>query len=114
MMIPTTEACAVREYGASEVLVAALGAVEKPHGDIRPLHDATHGVNLNNRICVQDRLEVPGPEELVEAVRMAQETGEVCFSVSADIAQAHRRVKVARGDWASLGCKSSSPSKILW
>ena len=114
MMIPMTEASAVREFGADNVLVAAMGAVAKPNGDIRPLRDATHGVNLNNRISILDRLEVPGPEELVEAVRLAQETGQVAFCVSADIAQAHRRVKIKRSEWGYLGCKSSSSSTVLW
>ena len=114
MMIATTVASATREYGEGEVLVAAMGAVEKPNGEVRPLHDATHGVNLNTRIVIQDKLEVPGPEELAETVRLGQASGEVCFSVSADIAQAHRRIKVKHSDWGCLGCKTSTGSKVLW
>ena len=70
-MIATTEA-AVREEECPEVLVAALGAICKPNGDVRPLHDATHGVRINNRIAVPDRLETPGPGEIVELVTRAR------------------------------------------
>ena len=60
---------------------------------------------------IQDKLEVPGPEELVETVRMGQASSEV--SVSAIILQAHRRVKVKQSDWGCLGCKGP-PSKVFW
>ena len=40
-------------------IVAAMGAIERPDGSVRPLHGGTRGVNLNNKIVIKDRLEVP-------------------------------------------------------
>ena len=111
MMVCTTEAEAKRVYGEDGVLIAAMGAVAKSNGDVRPLHDGTHGIGLNNKIVVPDRLEVPGPAEIKEAVALAQESREAVFGISADISQAHRRVRVRKCDWGRLGCKSS---RVLW
>ena len=109
-MIATTEAAARQEY--PEVLVAALGAICKPNGDVRPLHDATHGVRINNRITVPDRLETPGPEEIVEMVARAKATKQAAFCISADISAAHRCVKIKKSDWGRLGCKTCSSPKL--
>ena len=59
LMMPTTEAAVEAEFGPGRLLVAAMGAVAKPNGEVRPLHDATHGIGLNNKIRVLDKLEVP-------------------------------------------------------
>ncbi|CAE7403696.1 glyQS [Symbiodinium necroappetens] len=111
-MIATTEAAARQEY--QEVLVAALGAISKPNGEVRPLHDATHGVRINNRISVPDRLETPGPEEIVELITRAKATKQAAFCISADISAAHRCVKIRKSDWGRLGCKTCSSSQTLW
>ena len=81
---------------------------------MRPLHAGTHGIGLNNKIVVPDRLEVPGPAEIKEAVALAQESREAVFGISAGISQAHRRVRIRKCDWGRLGCKSSSSSRVLW
>lgn len=85
-MIATTESEA-RTRGET-LLIAAMGAVQKLDGRIRPLDDGTHGVNLNNHITILDRLEVPGPEEVVE------------------LTNAHRLVKIRSCDWTLLGCRA--------
>ena len=113
-MVPTTLAEAKQEFGAEAVLVAAMGAIQKPDNTIRPLHDGTHGINLNNKIRILDRLEVPGPEEVIELVAMAAEAKESAFCLSADIAQAHRCVLIRKADWARLACRSSAESRTLW
>ena len=114
MMVATTEGAVEQEFGKGQLLIAAMGAITKSNGDVRPLHDGTHGVNLNNRIQVPDRLEVPGPADVVEVVARAVDSGEVPFCICADISQAHRRVKRRRRDWPKLGCKSSSASNVVW
>ena len=114
LMIPTTEGAVNAEFGKGRLLVAAMGAILKPSGDIRPLHDATHGVRLNNSIVIQDRLEVPGPAEIIETVSRARRDYGVPFSIAADISKAHRRAKVRRYDWPLLGCRSTSSSKVVW
>ena len=111
-MIATTEPAARQEF--PEVLVAALGAICKPNGEVRPLHDATHGVRINNRISVPDRLETPGPEEIVELITRAKATKQAAFCISADISAAHRCVKIRKLDWGRLGCKTCSSSQTLW
>ena len=113
-MIPTTLAEAKQEFGEGAVLVAAMGAIQKPDNTIRPLHDGTHGINLNNKIRILDRLEVPGPEEVIELVAMAAESKESAFCLSADIAQAHRCVLVRKKDWGRLACRASTDSRTLW
>ena len=102
------------EFGPGRLLVAAMGAVAKPNGEVRPLHDATHGIGLNNKIRVLDKLEVPGPDELLEVAALGRDSREAVFAISADISQAHRRVKVRRADWPKLGCRSTSSSRTIW
>ena len=113
-MVPTTVAEAKMEYGEDAVLIAAMGAIQKPDGSVRPLHDGTHGIGLNNKIRILDRLEVPGPEEIIELVALAAESQEAAFCLSADISQAHRCVLIRKADWARLACRSSSESRTLW
>ena len=94
--------------------MAAIGALQKPSGEVRPLHDGTHGIRLNNHIVIEDRLEVPGPPEMIEMAARARDTKEAPFAISADIAQAHRRVKIRREDWPLLGCRASNASTVVW
>ena len=42
MMIATTEGAVKQEFGPDQLLIAAMGAIKKPNGDVRPLRDATH------------------------------------------------------------------------
>ena len=114
MMLCTTEPEARRKYGSEAVLIAAMGAVTKANGDVRPLHDGTHGINLNNSIVILDKLQVPGPEDLQEVASRVKESREAPFSLCADISHAHRNVKVRECDWPRLACKSSSASRVLW
>ena len=113
-LLPTTLAEAKMEYGEEAVLIAAMGAIQKPDGSVRPLHDGTHGIGLNNKIKILDRLEVPGPEEIIELVALAAESHEAAFCLSADISQAHRCVLIRKADWARLACRSKSDSRTLW
>ena len=47
-------------------------------------------------------------------VRHIQEEQEAVFPLSADIASAHRLVKIRRRDWPLLGCKARSEDKTIW
>ncbi|CAE7442349.1 unnamed protein product, partial [Symbiodinium necroappetens] len=114
MMLCTTEPEARRKYGSEAVLIAAMGAVTKANGDVRPLHDGTHGINLNSSIVILDKLQVPGPEDLQEVASRVKESKEAPCSLCADISHAHRNVKVRECDWPRLACKSSSASRVLW
>ena len=95
-------------------MVAALGAIKKPDGSVRPLHDGTHYVQVNNRIVINDQLQYPGPRDTAGVVREVHSLKEAVFTVSADISAAHRRVKIRRQDWRLLACRSDSSSKVIW
>ena len=110
-MLPSTEAAIAQDFGPGKLLVSAMGAIEKANGDIRPIHDGTHGVHLNSAIRVLDRLEVPGPDEILECVALSQETREAVFGISADISSAHRLVPIRRVDWPKLGCRARSSDR---
>ena len=113
-MLPSTEAAIAQDFGPGRLLVSAMGAIEKANGDIRPIHDGTHGVHLNSAIRVLDRLEVPGPDEILECVALSQETREAVFGISADISSAHRLVPIRRVDWPKLGCRARSSDRVVW
>ena len=114
-MIPLSEAEAKRRYPDQSLRVAAQGILEKPDGGHRIIHDGTHGVQLNNQILIEDRLENPGPREMACIMETSMASGERCiFSLNADIAKAHRRVLVREEDWGVQACKTSSASPIIW
>ena len=113
-MFPSTEAAVAEEYGSGKLLISAMGAIEKANGDIRPIHDGTHGVHLNSSIKVLDRLEVPGPDEILECVAVSQEMREAVFGISADVSSAHRLVPIRRADWPKLGCRARSNDRVVW
>ena len=85
------------EYG-DRLRVASMAATTKPDGGIRPLHDGTHSVRVNNDIIYRDRIQCPGPPEVAAIVRECSESGEAPFAVAADIKSAHRLVKIKRED----------------
>ena len=113
-MYPTTLAALKAKHPDREVLVASMGAIQKPNGDIRPIHDATHHVQLNNRIVFRDQLQYPGPEDAAGVIREVTETKEARFSISADIKSAHRLVKLRSRDHPLICCKTSSTSETIW
>lgn len=113
-MVPTTLGRLKTDFPDRTPLVAAMGAIRKPNGDVRPLHDGTHFVQLNNQIVFQDQLQYPGPEDAAHMVRHIQEEQEAVFALSADIASAHRLVKIRKRDWPLLGCKARSDDKTIW
>ncbi|CAE7290582.1 unnamed protein product [Symbiodinium sp. CCMP2592] len=63
-MYPTTYSALAAEHGADRVRIAAMGAVAKPDGSVRPLHDGTHGVKINNGIRLLNQTATPGPAEV--------------------------------------------------
>ena len=94
--------------------VAAMAAISKPDGGVRPLHDATHSVMVNHAIKYRDQLQCPGPAEVAAVVREAVETREAVFCVSADIKAAHRLVKLREEDWPYVCCRADSLSEVVW
>ena len=114
MMFPTTIGVLKEKYPGKPILVAAMGAIKKPDGSVRPIHDGTHFVQVNNGIKFTDKLDYPGPPDVAGAVRYARDTLEALFTMSADIKAAHRLVKIRETDWRLLVCKSDSDSQVCW
>ena len=104
----------LKEQYADRLRVAAMAAIVKPDGTVRPLHDATHSVMVNHMIKYQDKIDCPGPAEIAAIVRESTETGEAPFCVSADIKAAHRLVKVRESDWGYMCCRTDSSSDTVW
>ena len=112
-MFPSKLSVLQKEYG-DRLRVASMAAISKPDGGVRPLHDGTHSVKVNNSIVYQDKIQCPGPAEVAAVVRESGELQEAVFSVSADIKAAHRLVKVARRDWGLMACRADSSSTTVW
>ena len=72
MMYPSTLGALKSEFPGKPILVAALGAIAKPDGSVRPLHDGTHYVQVNNGIKFLDQLQYPGPHDVTAFIREAR------------------------------------------
>ena len=81
------------EYG-DELTVASLGAVPKSDQTVRVVHDATHGLRVNDRIRVRDAqnyptgadlkvVEIPSPFELIFQLHVMHDT--VWFHVQSHV-----------------------------
>ena len=114
MMYPTTMGVLRERYPGKPILVAAMGAIKKPDGSVRAIHDGTHFVQVNNGIRFTDKLDYPGSPDVAGAVRAARDTQDSFFTVSADIKAADRLVKIRESDWRLLVCKSNSDSDVCW
>ena len=112
-MFPSKLSVLQAEYG-DRLRIASMAAITKPDGGIRPLHDGTHSVRVNNDIIYRDRIQCPGPPEVAAVVRECAESGEAPFAVAADIKSAHRLVKIRSQDWGYMCCRSDSLSDVVW
>eukprot|EP00435_Cladocopium_sp_Y103_P028867 s3838_g7.t1 len=111
--IETQFAEARRRYG-DKLRIAALGAIPKDDGRVRVIFDATHFVQINNHIVIQDKLEFPGPEASATLMDATLSEGfRLMIAVAADIALAHRRFKHRAEDVGLLGCRVE-PDGPVW
>ena len=111
-MFPLSEKEARRRYG-DRMRVASLGAIPKEDGRVRVIFDATHFVQINNGITIQDRLEFPGPEASATVMEEMLESGfRLMIAVAADITLAHRRFKHRAEDVGLLGCRVEDDGPI--
>ena len=99
--------------------VAALGAVPKEQGSstVRIIHDATHKVEINNRIRVQDRLRFPIVDDLDGVLRCMEtehrQSPAPRFCLKYDVARAHKLVPVHEDDWAYQAFSLDDPEEIF-
>ena len=96
-------------HEAPECTVAALGLVDKPKDeegleDHRVVFDATHIVEINNRIRAQDQTQTPGAPDLKRVPRHVDETNEVWGGLAADVESAHRIIPNQQVDWKKQAC----------
>ena len=88
MVFLTSLAVAKQLYPGGRLRIAAQGALQKPGGSYRPLHDATHGVMVNNGIRPRDQLDFPGPADEAATMESSRREGpSVFFGLAADIKQ---------------------------
>jgi hypothetical protein len=93
-----------RRYG-SELLVAAIGAIEKSDESFRVIHDATHGVKINPRIRQRDQVRSPGLAEANTIMRQARKQGLSLLGLKGDVSKAHRRCRVREQDHCYQVCQ---------
>ena len=53
-MFPTSAGALKSQLPGSTVLIAAMGAIPKPDGSVRPIHDGTQFVQVNNNMKIED------------------------------------------------------------
>ena len=113
-MEASTHGALKQRYGEENLRIASMGAIQKPDGSVRPVHDGTHGVHVNQAIPQHNLLSVPGPGELALLVRQSQEQFETPFALAGDVAAAHRLVLVRERDWGLLACRAEAGSDTVF
>ena len=93
-----------RRYG-SKLLTAAIGAIEKSDGSFRVIHDATHGVQVNQRIQQRDQVRSPGLAEANTIMRQARKLGTSVLGLKGGVSKAHRRCRVREQDHCYQVCQ---------
>lgn len=113
MMFRISLAEAKQQYG--NLRIAAQGAIEKSDESWRVLHDATHGVRVNNETIIRDQIRMPsaGDQKTIMKESASHDEG-VHFSLQYDVKKAHRRFRHRRSEWGLLGCRSDDNSDQLW
>lgn len=103
------------EYGSNRAVASLAVLVEDAvSGKKRVIHDATHGVGVNNRIKVRDKIRMPGPREKRHLLEELKENREVAFSLIGDFGKAHRRFKYDCKEHGFLGCRVSSEDPYIY
>ena len=91
--------------------VASLGAVPKPDGSLRVVHDGSNGQHINDCIRVRDSQRYPTGGDLQTALEILPFA---YFSLSGDISRAHRLCRVREEDWPRQACRGSDPQKVYY
>ena len=90
--------------------VGPQGAVPKPGGDLRSIHDGTHGAAVNPEIRLRDQVRNPGPPEAAAVMEDLSRVPGARFGLTADVSKAHRRYRHARRDWGLQACRLAGDS----
>ncbi|CAK9061235.1 unnamed protein product [Durusdinium trenchii] len=119
-MYPTRLSVLKEEFGEERVRVAAMAAIVKPDGSVRPLHDGTHSVQVNNRIVYQDQIQCPGPSEVAAVVCRLTYVLHTVSSRSGSVIGYQMRydlneigVSLRRGEWLVKWIKAAETKKFV-
>ena len=114
-MFPLSFAEARKRYPGPALRVAAQAVIPKPDQEFRVVHDGTHGVQVNNEIIMNDRLESPGAREVSAIQKLGSVSSEkVLFGLVGDVKKAHRRYLHHPEHWEVLACRSRTDSPTVW
>lgn len=103
------------KFGENRAVAALAVLVEDAvTGKKRVIHDATHGVGVNNRIRIRDKIRMPGPREKRLILEELREKGEVAFSLIGDFGKAHRRFKYHPSEHGFLGCRVKDGEDVIY
>ena len=93
-------------FGENRAIASLAVIVEDEEKDKkRIIHDATHGVRVNDRIRCRDKIRAPGAREKQQILRELQANKEIAYSVVGDISKAHRRYKHQASEHGFMGCQ---------
>ena len=79
----------------------------------RVLFDGSNGMLVNRRIRLRDQERAPVASDLKRCMREKARRVEQTFSLTADVAEAHREVPVDRRDWHLLGCQVEAEGDVF-
>ena len=95
--------------------IAAQAAIQKDEDTFRILHDATHGVRVNNETKVRDRMRMPTAGEARTLMQLsAQLKPGAHLQLLNDVSKAHRRFLHRVEDWGLLACRSGPDLSRVW
>eukprot|EP00438_Fugacium_kawagutii_P031077 Skav204619 [mRNA] locus=scaffold1712:188018:190024:- [translate_table: standard] len=96
----------VKQYGEQRAIASLAVLVEDPlTGKKRVVHDATHGIGVNNRIRCLDKVRMPSAREKRALLGEYKSQKLVVVSLVGDFEKAHRRFLYAPEERGYLGCK---------
>ena len=96
-----------------DLRIAAQGGIQKPDGSWRVLHDATHGVRVNNEVVIRDQVRMPTCADIRAVLGEDSELPGVHFSIQLDVSKAHRRVVMRAADRGFL-CSRVRVDGPIW
>eukprot|EP00434_Breviolum_minutum_P020185 symbB.v1.2.017800.t1/scaffold1394.1/size200789/23 len=105
---------AVRRFG-DELQIASLGAVPKDPNwtDVRVVHDATHGLQVNVKVDQPNKMEYPQFDDLQAMMGAFQQHQPGRRMLMAfDIKAAHRLVPIQPEDWGLQACKLEEEGNV--
>ncbi len=115
-LIRMSLADARRRYGA-RLKVASLAAVPKDAewSEVRVVHDASNGVEVNHRIRLSSQMRFPLFDDL-EAVlhQFIQEADARKLLMAYDYKGAHRLVPIHEDDWGLQACRLDDEEEVLY